>query len=440
MEQVEREIKLLNVDVNKIKTILEGKGIKQKGEYIQDIYTFDLPRVEELYIKYLSSLINDNDKRGLIKLINEIKPCFDQNDLNIIKNELGTDDFIAFINNKDSDYKKLLSVSLLKLMNEVNKNFSKWVRLRQTGDQTFITVKRVVKSKGKYKLDGFNELEFSVPSIEEGKQFLEDLGYFFERHQEKMRIAYDYKNTEIVIDKWPKLNPYVEVEGPTKKEIEEVVLMLGYELKDAVVINTDDLYKEIGIDIYSKEYSNLLFDDKEKIEVESYKYKKECKKMRVHHTLGPIYDSNSKVLILGSLPSIKSREANFYYAHPKNRFWKTLERVFNITIGDSVENKKEFLYKYHIALFDVIKECDISSSNDNSIENVIPNDFSYILNHSNIETIFTVGKKAYNLYNKYCYKEIGIPAIYLPSTSPANCKKGIEEKLYNEFTKIKDYL
>ena len=85
-----------------------------------------------------------------------------------------------------------------------------------------------------------------------------------------MRIAYDYKNTEIVIDKWPKLLPYIEIEGPTKEEIEEAVLMFGYEVKDAIVINTDDVYSQNGIDIYSKEYCDLSFDENELKDVNSY--------------------------------------------------------------------------------------------------------------------------------------------------------------------------
>lgn len=270
MIQIEREIKLLNVDVNKIKSTLKEKGVNPKGKFIQDIYTFDLPTIDELYVKYLKSLMNDNDKRGLLKLITEIRPCFDKDDLKIIKKELGTTDFLDFINDEKNDYNKLSSNKLLQLMKKTNKSFSKWIRLRQTGDEVSITIKRIVNSKGVYELDAVNELEFDVPSIEEGKQLLEDLGYFFARHQIKMRIAYDYKNTEIVIDKWPKLAPYVEVEGPTKEEIDEVILMLGYDLKDAIVINTDDVYSKVGIDIYSKEYRDLSFSTEEEQEVKLY--------------------------------------------------------------------------------------------------------------------------------------------------------------------------
>ena len=155
-------------------------------------------------------------------------------------------------------------------MKKAETNFSKWVRLRKTGDETTLAIKRIVNSKGEYELDAVNELEFNIPSIEEGKQFLADLGYFPARHQIKMRLAYDYKNAEIVIDKWPKLNPYIEIEAPLKEDIEETILMLGYQVDDAIVINTDDVYDKIGIDIYSKEYSDLSFSNEENIQVQEY--------------------------------------------------------------------------------------------------------------------------------------------------------------------------
>lgn len=160
--------------------------------------------------------------------------------------------------------------------------------------------------------------------------------------------------------------------------------------------------------------------------------------MNVKHTLKPIYDKNSKVLILGSLPSVKSREVGFYYGHPQNRFWKTLEKVFNEQIGNSKEEKVNFLLTHHIALFDVIKECEISSSSDSSIKNVTPNNLTPILKKSQIKTIFTTGIKAHQLYKKYLLKETNIEDISLPSTSPANCKKGIEKILIKEYAKIKE--
>ena len=151
----------------------------------------------------------------------------------------------------------------------------------------------------------------------------------------------------------------------------------------------------------------------------------------VEHTFGPVYDSESRILILGSFPSVKSREISFYYGHPQNRFWKLLSLLFN----EEIKDKKTFLLKHHIALFDVLESCDIIGSSDTSIRNVKPNDLSLIINNSKIETVYLNGSKAYELYKKYCADKYDIDAIKLPSTSPANAAYSIE-KLYNEWMMI----
>ncbi len=161
--------------------------------------------------------------------------------------------------------------------------------------------------------------------------------------------------------------------------------------------------------------------------------------MKVNHTLEPIYDEYSKVLILGSMPSVVSRKIGFYYAHPRNRFWSVLSKVYNEEITDNINDKINFLHKHHIALYDVLKSCDIKSSQDSSIKNVKVNDLSKILKNSQIKVVFTTGKTAYNLYNKYTFPKTKIRAIYLPSTSPANTRKGIDELLEKEYSKIKEY-
>lgn len=161
--------------------------------------------------------------------------------------------------------------------------------------------------------------------------------------------------------------------------------------------------------------------------------------MKVVHTLEAIYNEESRVLILGSIPSIKSREIGFYYSHPKNKFWKTLENVYNEKIENTIQDKINFLKKHKIALYDVLKSCDIKSSSDNSIKNPIPNDLTPILKNSSIKAIFTTGLKAYKLYQKYCYPITKINAIALPSTSPANCKKNIDKILVESYYKIKEF-
>ena len=145
--------------------------------------------------------------------------------------------------------------------------------------------------------------------------------------------------------------------------------------------------------------------------------------MKVTHELEPFYDYDSKILILGSIPSIKSRELGFYYMHPSNRFWQVLELVFNEKIID----KKAFLTKHHLALWDVIKECDIKSSSDSTIKNVIVNDIKKLLNKTKINKIFTTGSKADSLYQKYLYPQTKIKNIALPSTSSANAKMKLED-------------
>lgn len=143
-------------------------------------------------------------------------------------------------------------------------------------------------------------------------------------------------------------------------------------------------------------------------------------KQIVNHSFDAYYQSNSKILVLGSIPSIKSRELGFYYMHPKNRFWKVISKVFEEKYPETLENKKEFLKRNKIALWDVIKQCEIEASSDSSISNVVPNDITSLLQQTKIETIYTTGKKAFDLYQKYIFPFTKIEAIYLPSTSPAN--------------------
>ena len=140
----------------------------------------------------------------------------------------------------------------------------------------------------------------------------------------------------------------------------------------------------------------------------------------VSHPIPPVFDRHSKVLILGSFPSVKSREAQFFYGHPQNRFWKVTSAVFGVTEPRTIEEKKAFLLSHGIAVWDVIASCDITGSSDSSIKNVIPNDLTKILNVANIRAIFVNGKTAEKFYNKYIRDTLGREAVCLPSTSPAN--------------------
>lgn len=149
----------------------------------------------------------------------------------------------------------------------------------------------------------------------------------------------------------------------------------------------------------------------------------------MNHMIDPIYDTNSQILILGSFPSVKSREQQFFYGHKQNRFWKVLAGVLGCDVPQSVEEKKAMLLSHHIAVWDVIQSCEIEGSSDASIRDVVPNDLTRILNTADIRVIYTNGGKAHELYGKYIEPVNKIAAQKLPSTSPANAGYSLERLL-----------
>ena len=157
------------------------------------------------------------------------------------------------------------------------------------------------------------------------------------------------------------------------------------------------------------------------------------------HTFEPIYNKNSRILILGSFPSVKSRENNFYYGHPQNRFWKVIAGVTGNPVPVSIEEKKKLLLNNHIAIWDVIASCSIQGSSDSSIRDVVVNDFTKVLQESSIQTIYVNGNNAYELYDKYAKPKTGIEAVKLPSTSPANAAWSVE-RLCDSWKQILIYL
>ena len=146
----------------------------------------------------------------------------------------------------------------------------------------------------------------------------------------------------------------------------------------------------------------------------------------ISHPIDPVYDQNSKVLILGSFPSVKSRETQFFYGHPQNRFWRVLAAVFSAEVPTTTEEKRAFLLHHGIALWDVIASCDIIGSSDVSIKNVVANDVSRILKYAQIQAIYVNGKTAEKHYNRYLKPVLRRDAVCLPSTSPANAGWSVE--------------
>lgn len=159
----------------------------------------------------------------------------------------------------------------------------------------------------------------------------------------------------------------------------------------------------------------------------------------VTHEFGAFFDKDSRVLILGTIPSPKSREQGFYYGHPRNRFWKVLADVLKKEVPQTVEERQIFLKENHIALWDVLESCEIKGASDVSIRNARPNDMNRILQAADIRAIFVAGTKAAKLYKKLCLPTCGVEAIQLPSTSPANCGCS-DEKLREAYSQICKYL
>ncbi len=148
------------------------------------------------------------------------------------------------------------------------------------------------------------------------------------------------------------------------------------------------------------------------------------------HTFEPVFDSNSRILILGTFPSVKSRESGFYYGHPQNRFWRVTAQLFSQPVPCSIEEKKRLLLQNRVALWDVAASCEIEGSSDSSMTRVVPNDIPKLLSESEITHVFANGKKAAQLYNRLIYPETGLEIVTLPSTSPANAACGMESLLH----------
>ncbi len=156
---------------------------------------------------------------------------------------------------------------------------------------------------------------------------------------------------------------------------------------------------------------------------------------RVRHEFPPVYREDSRILILGSFPSVKSREQNFYYAHPRNRFWQVMAALTDSPVPTAEAEKRELLYTHHIALWDVIASCRIQGSSDSTIRDVKANDIGGLLERTRVRAVYANGDKAFRLYEKYCREQTGMDAVKLPSTSPANAAWPLE-RLIEEWSRI----
>lgn len=157
--------------------------------------------------------------------------------------------------------------------------------------------------------------------------------------------------------------------------------------------------------------------------------KEQGRAQTITHPLEPVYRADSKLLILGSFPSVKTREYGFFYGHPANRFWPLMATLFEESVPVEIQERREFLLRYKIAVYDSIYQCDIVGSSDASIQHVIPTDLQRIFATADIHRVFCNGATSYFYYQKYHAKDSGIPGIKLPSTSPANARYRLTDLL-----------
>lgn len=159
----------------------------------------------------------------------------------------------------------------------------------------------------------------------------------------------------------------------------------------------------------------------------------------VQHAFGPVFDQNSRILVLGTMPSPASRQNGFYYSHPRNRFWPVLAQLLGEPLPTTPEQKRDFALRHGIALWDVLASCTIAGAEDASIRRPVANDLSGIFAVAELRAVFTTGGKAHQLYRRFCLPQTGVEDIPLPSTSPANCRLGLDQ-LCAAYRPMLDYL
>lgn len=257
MAKLEKEIKILDVDVETMRKKLEEIGAEYKGQKNQKIYVYDIPTLYHRYLeirellKSESSIIINANKKKLETLILEYQDLVDENELTLIEKQFDLDSVEEILEKSISEIVNFLENSIVEKSFEKFKiNENKWLRLRQSNDKVMLTSKHILE-KNKTNFQNVVETEIEVSSLEETNLLLESLGLAKRSYQEKIRYSYKYKSAEIEIDLWPLLKPYIEIECDDENIINEIVKLLGVSDKEIVSLNTEQLYKRINIDVHS---------------------------------------------------------------------------------------------------------------------------------------------------------------------------------------------
>ena len=256
----EKEIKILNVNPIEIENKLQKLGAKKDFDTIQNIATYQFPTTKTRYTYLLNQLTEPKVdlpilKQKFINFFTEMNNVVNGDDLTEL---CGYKDLDTFANNLDLSNKNLFSEKFINYITELQNRFFKWIRLRTTNGKTTLTIKEIFSQEDNYPIDKLKEVEFEVSDFDTTDKFLREMDYFCDSHQEKRRIQYKLSGMEIVIDFWPMLNPYVEIEGENPEDIYSLVGQLGYKNSDARVMNTDTVYLERGIN--REDYIELTFN------------------------------------------------------------------------------------------------------------------------------------------------------------------------------------
>lgn len=275
MKKIEKEIKVLDINVEQLRKKLEYLRATLKSDGIQKIYVYDLPSIYSRFYDCMMQLEKCSKPYDLEVCKNKLKNLFLEID-NLVTKEQQENIYAAVGYKYLSDVLSIQDIYKLKevltktevrsLIKQFGINPNKWVRLRETNGKTTITIKHILNKKfqEKYgtKMQPVLETEMEVPSIESGNSILEQLGFSFRNYQEKNRITYIFNDTEIDIDSWPLIPPYLEIEGKSDEQINSILKELDLSDKEIISCNTADVYKKYGIDIY--QYRELRFSEQEK--------------------------------------------------------------------------------------------------------------------------------------------------------------------------------
>ncbi len=274
MGKLEREVKILGINKNEVKKILEKLGAEKIEECLQKIYVYDLPSI---YARFCDCLLQlkvakkpyelEICRNKLQGVLNEVDNLTTNDEQKQIEDVSSTKYLVDLLNRTDDIdlLDKFSNKSIVEIIKKYGINPNKWVRVRETNGRTTITIKHILnpdlQKNDKEEIQRVLETEMEVPSIEEANSILEQLGFSFRNYQEKNRATYSVDGVEVDIDSWPLIPPYVEIENDSKKLIQSTIKKLGLQEYEIVSCNTADVYKKYGIDLYA--FRELRFFQRE---------------------------------------------------------------------------------------------------------------------------------------------------------------------------------